>query len=116
MKIKHTKTIDDLHALYDCSAMTWEGLTEKDIPLALDECCAAGQDGEAWITTGEVMNTLCHLTGTNAYPKDLTIVSIPNFKGLALNYGARWMNDIIDNNAWREGFDPFGEFDEDELD
>jgi hypothetical protein len=107
MKINYTKTIDDLHNLYNCSAMTWEGLIESDIPIALKTCCIDKEDGEVWITTGEIMNKLCQLTGSNAYPKDLTIVSIPHFKGLALNYGARWMDDIIDNNAYRSGFDPF---------
>ena len=53
------------------------------------------------------MNKLCKLTGSNAYPDDLTIFSIDKFKGLAIMYGARWMDDIIANNADRQGYRPF---------
>ena len=53
------------------------------------------------------MNEICKLTGHNAYPEDLNIFSIAKFKGLAIQYGARWMTDIIDNNARRERFHPF---------
>ena len=38
---------------------------------------------------------------------DLDIFSIKDFKGLAMNYGARWMTDIIDNNAYRQKYHPF---------
>ena len=49
-------------------------------------------------------------TGSNAYPEDLTFVSIPlsmfkNIRKLAmlkLQLGARWLDDIVDNNARRE--------------
>jgi hypothetical protein len=54
------------------------------------------------------MNDICKLTGDNAYPEDLNIFSIDKFRGLAIHYGARWMDDIIDNNARREGHHPFG--------
>jgi hypothetical protein len=53
------------------------------------------------------MNKLCKLTGNNAYPNDLTIFSIDKFKCLAITVGARWMDDIISNNARREGYNPF---------
>jgi len=108
MQIIETKTLEDLQNLYDHSAMTWEGLNEDSFEEALDYCCAKGKDGTGYKTTGKVMNELCNLTGDNAYPDDLTIFSIPNFKGLAIQFGARWMDDIIDNNAYRQNFHPFG--------
>ena len=105
MEIIKVETKEQLKALNDCSAMTWEGLIEEDFGAALDMCGAEGAKG--YVTKGKVMNEICHLTGHNAYPDDLTIFSIDKFKGLAIMFGARWMDDIISNNAGREGYYPF---------
>ena len=105
MEIIKVETKEQLKALNDCSAMTWEGLIEEDFGAALDMCGAEGAKG--YVTTGKVMNEICHLTGHNAYPDDLTIFSIDKYKGLAIMYGARWMDDVISNNADREGYYPF---------
>ena len=105
MEIIKVETKEQLKALNDCSAMTWEGLIEEDFGAALDMCGAEGAKG--YVTTGKVMNEICHLTGNNAYPDDLTIFSIDKYKGLAIMFGARWMDDIISNNADREGYYPF---------
>ena len=105
MEIIKVETKEQLKALNDCSAMTWEGLIEEDFGAALDMCGAEGAKG--YVTTGKVMNEICHLTGNNAYPDDLTIFSIDKFKGLAIMVGARWMDDIVSNNADREGYYPF---------
>ena len=107
MEIIKVETKEQLKALNDCSAMTWEGLIEEDFGVALDMCGAEGAKG--YVTTGKVMNEICHLTGNNAYPDDLTIFSIDKFKGLAIMFGARWMDDIISNNADREDYYPFKE-------
>ena len=105
MEIIKVETKEQLKALNDCSAMTWEGLIEEDFGAALDMCGAEGAKG--YVTTGKVMNEICHLTGSNAYPDDLTIFSIDKFKGLAIRVGARWMDDILSSNADREGYYPF---------
>jgi hypothetical protein len=105
MEIIKVETKEQLKELYNCSAMTWEGLIEEDFETALNMCGAEGAKG--YVTTGAVMNKLCKLTGSNAYPDDLTIFSIDKFKGLAMMYGARWMDDIIINNADRQGNRPF---------
>ena len=107
MEIIKVETKEQLKALNDCSAMTWEGLIEEDFGAALDMCGAEGAKG--YVTTGKVMNEICHLTGNNAYPDDLTIFSIDKYKGLAIMVGARWMDDILSSNADREGYDPFKE-------
>ena len=107
MEIIKVETKEQLKALNDCSAMTWEGLIEEDFGAALDMCGAEGAKG--YVTTGKVMNEICHLTGSNAYPDDLTIFSIDKYKGLAIMFGARWMDDILSSNADREGYDPFKE-------
>ena len=105
MEIIKVETKEQLKALNDCSAMTWEGLIEEDFGTALDMCGAEGAKG--YVTTGKVMNEICHLTGNNAYPDDLTIFSIDKYKGLAIMFGARWMDDILSSNADREGYYPF---------
>ena len=107
MEIIKVETKEQLKALNDCSAMTWEGLIEEDFGAALDMCGAEGAKG--YVTKGKVMNEICHLTGDNAYPDDLTIFSIDKFKGLAFMFGARWLDDIVSNNADREGYYPFKE-------
>ena len=105
MEIIKVETKEQLKALNDCSAMTWEGLIEEDFGVALDMCGAEGAKG--YVTKGKVMNEICHLTGNNAYPDDLTIFSIDKYKGLAIMFGARWMDDILSSNADREGYYPF---------
>ena len=107
MEIIKVETKEQLKALNDCSAMTWEGLIEEDFGAALDMCGAEGAKG--YVTTGKVMNEICHLTGDNAYPDDLTIFSIDKYKGLAIMFGARWLDDIVSNNADREDYYPFKE-------
>ena len=110
MEIIKVETKEQLKALNDCSAMTWEGLREEDFGVALDMCGAEGAKG--YVTKGKVMNEICHLTGDNAYPDDLTIFSIDKFsidkfKGLAIMFGVRWMDDILSSNADKEGYYPF---------
>ena len=87
------------------SCNKWEGLIEEDFETALNMCGAEGAKG--YVTKGAVMNKICKLTGNNAYPDDLNIFSIDKFKGLAFMVGARWMDDIIANNADRQGYRPF---------
>jgi hypothetical protein len=105
MEIIKVETKEQLKELYNCSAMTWEGLIEEDFETALNMCGAEGAKG--YVTKGAVMNKICKLTGSNAYPDDLDIFSIDKFKGLAIMVGARWMDDIIANNADRQGYRPF---------
>ena len=59
---------------------------------------------------GEVMNRLCHLTGNNAYPDDLTFLVIPNYYNpmVKLELGARWFDDIVANNAIKQNAENFG--------
>lgn len=94
------ETRKQLDELYNCSAITWEGLRAEDFQQALEEC--GKDDAKGYLTTGKVMNELCNLTGNNRYPDDLNIFSIDKFKVLAIFVGARWMDDIMDNNQRRE--------------
>ena len=50
------------------------------------------------------MNKHYGLTGSNAYPDDITIVVIPEYYNpiVKLQLGARWFDDIVYNNAIRQ--------------
>lgn len=107
-----------IRELKNGSAFTWEGLSglENDKEVILDDFKKANvlddvETFEFYTWKGELMNQIYQLTGSNAYPEDLTFVSIPlsmfnnNVGKLALvkfQLGARWLDDIVDNNARRE--------------
>lgn len=65
---------------------------------------------QLYSTTGKIMNKIFDLAGTNAYPDNLAITFIPlkYFKGIrnAINaksrFSARYFNDVVDNNEYRE--------------
>lgn len=99
-EIINVKDLKDLKFLYDNWAMTWEGLRKEDFELAMNECGGEGVKG--YVITGADMNKLSKLHGDNTYSDDLNIFAIYPFKGLAIQVGARWMTDIIDNNLYRE--------------
>lgn len=106
-----------IRELENGSAFTWEGLSglEND-KEAIYDCFKEDnvldnvETFEFYTWKGELMNRIYQLTGSNAYPEDLTFVSIPlnMFKDigklamLKLQYSARWLNDIVDNNTHRE--------------
>jgi len=107
-----------LNELYKGSAFTFEGIRMNSTQEAdemfdfLDEKVGI-IDRTIYRITGKFMNTMYNLSGRNRYPDDLTIVSIPldSFKNqnklpmFKIQMGARWFDDIVDNNARREGED-----------
>lgn len=108
---------EKIRELENDSAFTWVGLSglKNDKEVILDEFKKADvlndvETFEFYIWKGKLMNQIYQLTGSNAYPEDLTFVSIPlsMFKNigklamLKLQLGARWLDDIVDNNARRE--------------
>jgi len=96
------------------SALTFEGLntSEKSLNQLFDwlESRTAVKRRAVYVTTGATMNQLYGLTGTNAYPADLCIVSVDlNDLGkldrimlTRFEYGGRWLDDVIENNLRRE--------------
>lgn len=58
----------------------------------------------AYRYSGEDMNEVFELTDTNAYPDDLCLLSIPDYYNpmVKMNVGARWFDDIVDNNNIRQ--------------
>lgn len=97
---KENNNLELLNMLYDNWAMTWEGLAEESFEEALNEC---SKNNVGYLIDGATMNKCYGLKGSNAYPNDLHIFAIKEFKGIAINYGARWFTDIVDNNAMRGG-------------
>lgn len=98
-------------------AFTWEGLSglengkEAIVNFFKEENVLDDVETfEFYTWKGELMNQIYQLTGSNAYPEDLHFVSIPlnMFKDIGklalvkFKLGARWLNDIVDNNSRRE--------------
>lgn len=108
---------EQLDMLYNGSACTLEGLAESSIRDMLEAMLDRGfiKDGnlnvDVYSIKGCVMNDMYGLTGDNAYQDDLHIVCVPldfmkNIDKFAvtmrIEYGYRWFDDIVDNNARRE--------------
>lgn len=99
----------ELDNLYKTSCFTWEGMSDtkenlEAIESAIRENGYKEEECVFYTYIGKLMNESYELHGDNAYPDDLTFVSIPNFYNpiFKINYGARWFDDIVDNNRERE--------------
>ena len=106
-EIVEAKSKSDLDELYNCSALTIEGLDPDSIPDFVDHIIEKGGTVKKVVDIpGRLMNKVYGLTGTNAYPDNLDIVSvIGNTLPLTMdrfNWGGRWFDDIVSNNARRE--------------
>ena len=113
MNIINVTTKEQLNKLYNQSALTWEGLSSDEENLNavrnwLEEHGALTHvEPDFHIITGAFMNDAYGLSGDNAYPEDLTLVSVTDINQMAITIprfevGGRWFDDIVDNNASRE--------------
>lgn len=108
---------EQLDMLYNDSACTLEGLAETSVEGMLKAMHDRGfikddnLNVDVYSIKGCVMNDMYGLTGDNAYQDDLHIVCVPldfmkNIDNFAVTmrfeYGFRWFDDIVDNNAQRE--------------
>ena len=94
------------------SAFTLEGLATESIKdfVAWIEQHTKLKRRDVYVTSGKLANREWGLHGNNAYPDDLHIVSVKlddmeDFKKIVMarfQIGARWMDDIHDNNVRRE--------------
>ena len=117
MKIERVTEKEQADMLYNDSALTWEGLSEDSIEDAknwiLEFTEFKTEEITGYVTKGEKMNEFYALTGDNAYPDDLTIVSFmlsdmkdPMKLAVArFHVGGRWFDDIVDNNLRMEHSD-----------
>ena len=110
-KIERVTTKEQLDKLYNNSAFTIEGLAEEsisDLVNWLEENTTFTTDNLiVYVTSGKVMNNNYLLHGSNAYPDNLTIVSVIDIDFMKIvtkrfDIGARWFDDIVDNNRRRE--------------
>jgi hypothetical protein len=101
-----------LQELVDKSAFTIEGLAESSFGDLLDwiEQHTKMKTRRVFLTAGALANSEWGLHGDNAYSDDLNIVSVllddmEDWKKIVMprfQIGARWMDDIRDNNVRRE--------------
>ena len=110
---------DKIKELEDHSAFTWEGMDISDENLkAIVEYFKKNTPTLKLPITfftwkGKVFNDLYNLTGLNAYPEDLNFLSIDldNWDSLGalpmikFQVGARWLDDIVDNNARKQKYE-----------
>ena len=102
-----------LQDLVDNSALTIEGLALDSIPQFVEwiEEHTPLKNKTVYVTEGALANREWGLTGSNAYPNDLHIVSVKlddmeDWKKIVMarfQIDGRWMDDIYDNNIRREG-------------
>ena len=104
-----SKTLEEL---VKGSALTFEGLAESSFDGFLDwvDGIAGLKTRRLYVTKGKLANCEWLLTGDNAYRNDLNIVSVKlddmeDWNKIVMErfqVGARWMDDIHDNNVMRE--------------
>ncbi len=112
IKVNDRATLD---ALYNNSALTFEGVaaTDENLKAVLTwvKNYTPLKREDVYVIEGGIMNREYGLTGDNAYPEtDCTIlcvklddmerpmaVTLPRF-----TVGGRWFDDVVDNNARRE--------------
>lgn len=112
MEIKVLTEREELDILAADSALTIEGLAEESIPdfVSWVKELSPLKRENVYVINGATMNKVYMLTGTNAYPDDLTIVAIKleDIQDIApiivsrFEIGARWFNDVVANNVARE--------------
>lgn len=88
---------------YDDAIFTWEGMSIDDDNLKTIVKELDLKNPTFYIYSGRQMNGVYRLSGRNAYPSSLTFLSIEDYYNpmMKLRVGARWFNDIVDNNRRR---------------
>ena len=88
---------------YDKSIFTWEGMSIDDENLKAIVKELKLKNPTFYTYSGRQMDSVYRLSGDNAYPSDLTFLSIENYYDpmMKMRVGARWFDDIVDNNRRR---------------
>ena len=107
---KELTTLEELNGLG--SALTIEGLAEDSIIDFVEwvKKYTKIKNENVYIIKGKTMNDIYGLSGNNAYPDDLNLVSIKledmeSYEAIIMprfQIGARWFDDIVNNNLDRE--------------
>ena len=106
---------DKIKELADKSAFTWEGAftTDEALQKIVDdfkESTPIQLPVHFYTWKGKLFNEIYGLTGSNAYPDDLNFLSVDldnwsemgNLPIFKMKVRARWLDDIVDNNAVRQ--------------
>ena len=106
---------DKIKELADKSAFTWEGAftTDEALQKIVDdfkESTPIQLPVHFYTWKGKLFNEIYGLTGSNAYPDDLNFLSVDldnwsemgNLPIFKMKVRARWLDDIVDNNAIRQ--------------
>ncbi len=108
IKIIKVKTINKLEELRNMSIFTWVGMSDDEENLeaiynGLKENGFKDEIMKIYIFKGSLMNESYDLKGTNRYPDNLTFVSVEYYYNpmAKIQFGARWLDDIIDNDIRR---------------
>ena len=99
--------------LYKGSALTFEGVIPEEAHCYREffkQFTEVDESQPCYLFSGKMMNDYYGLTGTNAYPDDLNILSFPLmiFKEVAriclprFQLEGRWFDDIVENNKRRQ--------------
>ena len=129
VKVPENREEEHLKEFENTSAFTFEGIDLSDKSNVVQFEQAARKAGFTekhmigyWFK-GDVMNRVYRLSGTNAYPEDLTFLVIPNLYNpiFKMMIGARWFDDIVHNNSIKQravdtGVDPDFDYVEEEED
>lgn len=88
---------------YNKSMFTWEGMSidEDNLKTIVKELKL--KNPTFYVYSGRQMDGVYGLSGDNAYPSSLTFLSIENYYDpmMKMRVGARWFDDIVDNNRRR---------------
>lgn len=109
IKIVRVTTKEQLEELRNICIFTWVGMSdeEQNLEAIYEDLKKTPRYGKDTITfyifKGNLMNESYNLKGTNRYPDDLTFVSVKDFYDpfAKIVFGARWLDDIIDNDIER---------------
>lgn len=110
VKVPENRVDEMLDEFFVTSAFTFEGIDITDKPgmkkleKELRKNGYTENDILTYHYSGKDMNEKYNLTGDNRYSDDLTFLTIPKFYNpmFKLLVGARWFDDIVDNNMRRE--------------
>lgn len=114
ISVREKEEVQMFRLFYHTSAFTFEGIDisnkenmknfKEQFEKIARETGFTEKKMIGYFYKGSSMNKHFKLTGDNAYPDDLTFVSIPNYYNpiMKLKMGARWFDDIVDNNSIRQ--------------
>ena len=109
VKVPEGRIDEMLDEFYDKSMFTFEGLdisegTEQILDFLLEHDYEKKENYCWYWFNGDMMNKKYGLTGDNAYQDNLTFLVIPDYYNpmVKIQCGARWFDDIVDNNAIRQ--------------